>query len=114
MPTLSPGANKREVTLEVSPLGRLAVDPEMTCLLSPADPRALSLTDPRAPSRSAPAPAPRDQSYHKGLQEAPGVRSQLCPRPREAPLSSLKHCRSSRQQVLASFVPDDIRSLSLS
>lgn len=115
MPTLSPGANKREVTLEeVSPLGRLAVDPEMTCLLSPSDPRTLSRTDPPAPSRPAPAPARPDQSYHKGLQEALGVRRQLCPRPREAPLSSLKHCLSSRQQVLASFVLNDILSLSLS
>lgn len=66
MPTLSPGANKREVTLqEVSLLGRLVVTRRWLAGSVPSGSRALSGADPLAPP---PPPAPAHRPWPPGAK----------------------------------------------
>lgn len=85
-------------------------DPAMTCLLSPVwsahSPPLGSAGVP--PSSCPPAPAPRDQSYHKGLQES-GDRG--VPDLGGSPSSSRQHCHGSRQQVSAALLAERLPEL---
>lgn len=85
-------------------------DPAMTCRLSPVwsahSPPFGSAGVP--PSSCPPAPAPRDQSYHKGLQES-GDRG--VPDLGGSPSSSRQHCHGSRQQVSAALLAERLPEL---